>query len=465
VRYEEEFKVEKLKKRRITQGLFLILAIFITINHTLLEKGVGGIEWLQSSYLHYVCPICGITSLFDLFGSGMPILQVLASPITFIAGGVIIIAIFLGPLFCGWACPFGAYQDFVAIIGKKIFGNKYNTFLSKFKIDKYLRYIRYIVLIFVIYFAATLNMTILEKINPYHSLLNLFVGQVVISALMVLILITIGSLFIQRPWCKYLCPYGAFLGLFNKIKIFKIFRNKNTCVGCKKCTRSCPMNIDVSNKESVNDLQCISCMECTSKNNCPIKNTVKLSNGEESEQKMIKKQLILGTTAGLAIGSILTATGMSIFNKTDVNAATTNTTNENTPIFNDSQNGNQGTIPQQGTEGQGKSRGKEHKSVSNTPIETIDIQAGKYKDGTYTGTGTGYSTGLKVQVVIASGKISDVKVVSNNETPRFAATPIKQIPAAIISAQSTNVSTVSGATMTSRGIIEATNNALKGAQS
>ena len=86
----------------------------------------------------------------------------------------------------------------------------------------------------------------------------------------------LGSLFIERPWCKYFCPYGALLGVFNKFRIFKIKRSPSTCISCNKCTKACPMNIDVAKQGTITDLQCISCFECTSQRVCPVPDTVEM---------------------------------------------------------------------------------------------------------------------------------------------------------------------------------------------
>lgn len=96
--------------------------------------------------------------------------------------------------------------------------------------------------------------------------------------------------------------------------------------------------------------------------------------------------------------------------------------------------------------------------------EGVDVANGQYTDGTYEGTASGYSSGLKVQVTISNGQISDIQVVSHNETPGFCESAIETVPAEIISAQSTSVDTVSGATYTSVGIINAVNSALSNAQ-
>jgi polyferredoxin len=86
-------------------------------------------------------------------------------------------------------------------------------------------------------------------------------------------------LFVERPWCKYACPYGAVLGITNLFRIFKIQRQPSTCINCGLCTKQCPMNIDVANKTIIKDHQCISCLECTSEAVCPVPETVTLKAG------------------------------------------------------------------------------------------------------------------------------------------------------------------------------------------
>lgn len=116
--------------------------------------------------------------------------------------------------------------------------------------------------------------------------------------------------------------------------------------------------------------------------------------------------------------------------------------------------------------GPGGDRGGHHRGEAELDsVETIDIANGEYADGTYTGSASGFSSGLKVQVVISNGKISDIQVVSHNETPGFYERAIETVPEEIISNQTTDVDTVSGATYTSVGIINAVNDALSNAKS
>lgn len=102
-------------------------------------------------------------------------------------------------------------------------------------------------------------------------------------------------------------------------------------------------------------------------------------------------------------------------------------------------------------------------SQDTTP--SIDTTTTNYKDGTYTGTASGYAPNLTVDVTVSSGKITDIEIVNHNESPGFYERAFETVPQEIISSQSTDVDTVSGATFTSKGIINAVEDALQDAAS
>ena len=78
----------------------------------------------------------------------------------------------------------------------------------------------------------------------------------------------------------------------------------------------------------------------------------------------------------------------------------------------------------------------------------------------YTGVGAGNGGDITADVTVEDGKITKIEVTADSETPGIMEAPVEQIPAAIIETQSTEVDVVSGATITSNGIIEAVNAAL-----
>jgi polyferredoxin len=159
------------------------------------------------------------------------------------------------------------------MLGKKFFKRRFNHFVPE-KLDNVLRYIRYIVLAWVIYMTASTSTLIFASYDPYFALFNLWSSEVAIGGVIVLA-VTLGlSLFVERPWCKYACPYGAVLGLSNMFRIFSIRRSETTCKADSACSIMCPMNIPVDTKTTVHDHQCISCLECTSEAICPVAKTV-----------------------------------------------------------------------------------------------------------------------------------------------------------------------------------------------
>jgi polyferredoxin len=187
-----------------------------------------------------------------------------------------LLAIMFGPVFCGWVCPLGTIQEFVSGFGRKHFRKRFNHFIPAV-IDRPLRYLRYVVLAWVLYMTAVTGKLIFSEYDPYFALFNFWTSEVSVIGLGILGITLAGSFFIERPWCKYACPYGAVLGITNLIRIFSIRRNQSTCKADGACSILCPMNIPVDSKTIVRDHQCISCLECTSEAVCPVKATVQFS--------------------------------------------------------------------------------------------------------------------------------------------------------------------------------------------
>lgn len=260
--------------RSTIQIFFFALVVLITINSAL-EKSGASIPLITSASLHAICPFGGVVSLYKLATVGTFLQKIHESSFILMTIAFILTLAF-GPVICSWVCPFGTFQEWLGKVGKKIFVRKYNNIIPA-KFDIYLRYLRYIVLTMVIYKTAVTAKLMFQDVDPYFALFNFWSDEVTITSLVVLGATMLLSLLVERPWCKYACPYGALLGLFNLIKIFKIRRVSSTCINCKACDRACPMNISVSSSTAVMSHQCISCMKCTSEIACPIDATVELS--------------------------------------------------------------------------------------------------------------------------------------------------------------------------------------------
>ncbi|AKB85548.1 4Fe-4S binding protein [Methanococcoides methylutens] len=189
-------------------------------------------------------------AIFIYFGSQSTFYVVLLS---------IPVALLLGPVYCGWMCPRGMFQNVIGSMGKRVLGARYNKLVPK-KLHKPLSCFRYVVLLFLLTAMVLHELRIIDDAIMESVVID---GLVVIMVLSILL-----SFFVDRAACRYFCKEGAAASLTNLVKIRKIRRDPLLCNSCGICDRVCPMWIDVSRKDVVRDTACISCMKCVQK--CPV---------------------------------------------------------------------------------------------------------------------------------------------------------------------------------------------------
>ncbi len=191
----------------------------------------------------------------------------------YVFGFLAALGVLFGRLVCGWMCPFGLFQDLLYKIPltKKI---------KNLPGHKYLKYLRYVILIVfpILLVSIVTDLTgtsapwFCEWICPSGMLfggiplvsvnegLREAAGGRFIWKLIVLIVITLMSVKVYRPFCKYLCPLGAIYGLFNPISTYRLVIDKDKCVSCGMCRKACGM--DINTYETPNSMDCIRCGSC-----------------------------------------------------------------------------------------------------------------------------------------------------------------------------------------------------------
>lgn len=167
----------------------------------------------------------------------------------------------IGNFFCGWFCPFGLAQDIFARVGKLLFKRKYHMPPA---IQKYLIFSRYVILLLAVFKLAP--EVLVDKAAARYftdSIQHLLAGDFLpaIATICMFSYLVIALIF-ERPFCNYLCMYGAIYGLCNIPRLFSIKRDKAICVNCKRCDQVCSMNIAISDRDHVRDVRCINCLEC-----------------------------------------------------------------------------------------------------------------------------------------------------------------------------------------------------------
>lgn len=266
--------------RRSFQFAFLVLNLWLgaafyfwvrhieTDTHTHSMARPAGVEgWL---------PIAGLMNLKYWFATGhLPASHPAAMflLVTFVA-----IAFLLRKAFCSWLCPVGTLSEYLWRAGRKIFRRNFQ--LPRW-LDLPLRSLKYLLLGFFVFAIANMSAGAIEQFmrSPYGvvadvRMLNFF-RTLSETAAIVLAVLVLASLLVQNFWCRYLCPYGALLGLASFFSPFRIRRSPRACIDCEKCAKACPSALPVDKLITIKSAECTGCLECVSA--CPAESALELS--------------------------------------------------------------------------------------------------------------------------------------------------------------------------------------------
>lgn len=195
--------------------------------------------------------------------------------------------------FCGWICPVGTLSQYVWMAGEKVFGKNFR--ITGFT-DVSLRSIKYLLLglfVFLIGIAMAPSVMALFFIQDYYKIVDvrmmMFFTEMSTRTMWVLIALIALSLLYKNFWCRYLCPYGALLGLASRLSPFKVRRNEEKCIHCHACTTHCPTLIDVEKKDVVKSEECFGCMTCVSR--CPAPGAIDLTVNTGKKVSVLKPWL------------------------------------------------------------------------------------------------------------------------------------------------------------------------------
>lgn len=266
--------------RRTVQIAFLLLNVFIGIQFILwvrffesqgttryFERPSGVDGWL---------PIEGLMNL-RYFLATRQIPEVHPSAMVLFAAFVLA-SLLVKKAFCSWLCPVGTASEYLWKLGRKIFGH--NRALPRW-LDLPLRSLKYLLLAFFLYIVFTMPAEALGGflMSPFGivadvKMLNFFryLGTIGLAVMMVLVAL---SVVVQNFWCRYLCPYGALLGIVSALSPVKIRRDSEACIDCGKCNKACPSHLPVDKLVQIRSVECTACMECVAV--CPAENALQLA--------------------------------------------------------------------------------------------------------------------------------------------------------------------------------------------
>ncbi len=269
-----------LSLRLFIQWAFLAWCVFLGVQFALFvgyyQAGGQGTYYPRPPGVEAFLPIGALVSIKAWLTSGYfdpvhPAALVLL--LTFLA-----LALLTRKSFCSWICPVGTLEEGLWKLGRKLCGKNFKIWNW---LDILLRFAKYALLLF---FAKLilLDMPVMALQGflqaPYWAIadvkmLHFFTGMSTTS-LLVIAGLALLSLFYQNFWCRYLCPYGALLGLLSFFSPLKIRRAAASCTDCGACSRACPARIDVKRKTAVCSVECTGCLTCVE--SCPEKATLEI---------------------------------------------------------------------------------------------------------------------------------------------------------------------------------------------
>ncbi|MDD2899852.1 MAG: 4Fe-4S binding protein [Desulfuromonadaceae bacterium] len=247
----------------------------------------GGMLWLGFRFYHFVqdvisgsigasavrpagidgfLPISGLLGISSwMKGGGINSVHP-AAVVIFVT--IVLVSVLLRRSFCSWICPIATISESAWKGGARFFRRSWRFPLW---LDCILRSLKYLLMVFFSYsIVLAMSPDSLASFiqSDYHKiadvrLLNFFL-HISPGALSIVLVLVALSVILRNPFCRYLCPYGALLGLVAMMSPLRVTRSLDRCVTCGVCSQACPTHIDVKNKKSVNSPECIGCWRCIS---------------------------------------------------------------------------------------------------------------------------------------------------------------------------------------------------------
>ena len=392
-------------------------AIWRSLNKTqLLRHGVQLISFLLFPGLFLTVFNALRDVIIALFTGTFALSALSGSLLTLLA--VLGVTVLWGRFFCGYLCTFGALQELLAFAGRKLLPGLRRV---PEKADKLLKFVKYGVLLGIVLLVWALQLPVDSSLSPWGVFGALLSGNLSVMADAVptlgfglLLAVLILSLFVERAFCRYLCPLGALFTPLSVGRLFRIRRLETECTGCQRCTRTCAMGVAVHEAPFVRSGECIDCMKC-------------LAVCHPEALRTLPAPAVAGTASALALCGLIEVGKLVV---PEESASASASLSESYPA------------------------GQVVSAEAASPTT-------RYADGIYTGQGTGFRGVISAQVTVEGGRITDVTILSGKDDGDFFQRAQSGVIPAILQSQSVNVSAVSGATYSSRGILEAVADALQ----
>lgn len=252
---------DKIAVRKAIQGFFLLATLYIGVRFYfyLDALGRGDLSVTKPGGVEAFLPISALLGLkrFVMTGNydwvhpaGLTLLILF-----------LVLSIVFKRGFCGYICPIGLVSETVSSVGKNIKIHKFiaiSLLILKFILLGYMLNL----------FLVSMSLASIEWFlnMPYNKvsdakMMHFFTDPSRTTLYVLGVVLILGILF-KNFWCRFLCPYGALMGVVSIVSPFKIKRDIDACIDCKKCTKVCPVDIQVHKAKTIHSPECIGCHDC-----------------------------------------------------------------------------------------------------------------------------------------------------------------------------------------------------------
>lgn len=275
----DRFRIDFHTLRLLVQSAFLLFCLYSGYRFYLFY------QWAIGSSATFVerppavegfLPISGLVSLKRFLLTGVYDRIHPAALTIFIAA--LLIAIFFRKGFCGWVCPVGFISHLIERVARRL----KILWCPPDWLDYPLLSLKYLLLAFFSWIILVkMDLATIESFSraPYNLVVDarmlLFFIAPTATTIRVLSILVIASFFLRNFWCRYLCPYGALMGILAWFGPLRISRDGQSCINCKKCEKVCPGSIRVAEQTAVTTPECLGCLECVAA--CPVNNCLQVS--------------------------------------------------------------------------------------------------------------------------------------------------------------------------------------------
>lgn len=228
-----------LRKTRIA------LAALFLVGITLLFTGIGTEWWGWMAKLQFLPAVLGLN------------IAVIA--------GVLAVTLLLGRCYCAVICPLGIFQDVIIWLRRRF------KPVKRFTYTKERKWLRYGVLALIVICIAAGIQGVVLLVAPYSAygrMVAVVAGKSLAWPLIVVAGVTFVGLIVLawtsgRAWCSNICPVGTLLGSVSRYSMLRIAIDKEKCIGCRKCERTCRAScIDIPGGKVIDSSRCVNCFDC-----------------------------------------------------------------------------------------------------------------------------------------------------------------------------------------------------------